>query len=180
MTLQPKWTSNFISLTDLAHSLRRGKNITHEQKVREPLPRVCIGSHCLLPISRHGADVHPGEKVIVIFFMIKFDRDNQISIDGVWYVLRDQLRKLKSAKYLSTVISEGQVMKHWKKHDINFAMSNSVTELWRRWIYLTIKYAILPKLNLISQTGEARMMFHDFLISFGISDIFVNHKQSNI
>ena len=64
-------------------------------------------------------------------------------------------------------------MRHWKKLDVNFAMTSSVTELWRRWVSLTIKCAISPKLLLISKTGEARVLFHDFLLLFCISDIFV-------
>ena len=114
-----------------------------------------------------------------VFFRIKFDRDYYISIDCVLYVLKDPLRKLKSAKYLSAVISRGWVMKHWKKHVVNFVMSSSVTELWRRWVSLTMKCAMLPKLLLISLTGEPGVLFHDFLISFCISDIFVNYILLN-
>ena len=46
-------------------------------------------------------DVHPCEKAIGIFFQ-----------NRVWYLLKDQLRMFKNAKYLSAVISRGRVMKH--------------------------------------------------------------------
>ena len=57
-------------------------------------------------------------------------------------------------------------MKHWKKHDINFSMAISVTELWRRRINSTIKWAIVPKLPSISQTVEAMVLFLNCLILF--------------
>ena len=109
-----------------------------------------------------------------VFFRIKFDRDYQISIDCVWYVLKDPLRKLKSA-----IINRGRVMKHWKKHDDNFAMSSWITELWRRCVSLTIKCAIVPKLLLISRSGEASVLFHYFLVLFWISDNFLNYILLN-
>ena len=65
-------------------------------------------------------------------------------------------------------------MKNLKKVDVNFAVTSWVTELWRRWVSLTIKCTIVPKLHLISQTGEAMVLFHDFLILFCIGGIFVN------
>ena len=74
-----------------------------------------------------------------VFFRIKFDRDYLTSIDCVWCVSKDLLKKLKSAKYLSMVITRGRVMKHWKKYAVNFAISSSVTALWRRWVSLTKK-----------------------------------------
>ena len=49
--------------------------------------------------------VHPCEKVIGLFFRIKFEPDGKISIDCVRFVLTDPMAKLNSAKYLSTVIS---------------------------------------------------------------------------
>ena len=54
-------------------------------------------------------------------------------------------------------------MKHRKKHDVSFAMSSSVTALWR-WVSLTIKCKVLSKLLLISQTSEARVLFDDLRI----------------
>ena len=51
-----------------------------------------------------------------------------------------------------------------KKHDVNFAMSSSVTALWRWWVSLTIKCTILSKLLLISQKGETRVLFDDLWI----------------
>ena len=110
-----------------------------------------------------------------VFFRIKFDRDYYISIDCVWHASKDPLRNFKGAKYLNAVISRGLVMKHSKKQDVNFAMSSSVAKLWRRYVSLTTKCAILPKLHLISWTGKASVLFHDFLLSFCISDIFVNY-----
>ena len=95
-------------------------------------------------------------------FRVEFDHEYQISTDCLWYVLKGPLKKLKSAKFPSEAISRGRVMKHWKKGDVNFAMSSSV-ELWRRRIDLTIKCAILHKLHSIAQTVEAGLLFQDFL-----------------
>ena len=89
--------------------------------------------------------------------------------------IKRSIEEVKSAKYLNAVISRGLVMKHYKRHDVNFAMSSSVTELWKVWVSLTMKCTILPKLLLISRTGEASVLFHDFLILFCINDIFVNY-----
>ena len=112
------------------------------------------------------SDVHPCEKVIGMFFQNQI-WSRLLDINQLCLVLsKDPLRKTKSAKYLSAVISRGWVMKHWKKLDVNFAMTSSVIELWRRWVSLTIKCAILPKLLLVWQTGEARVLFHDFLCYF--------------
>ena len=97
-----------------------------------------------------------------VLFIIIFDRDYWISIDCVWYVSKDPLRKIKSVRYLSAVVSRGRVMKHWKKHDANFAMSPNVTESWRRRVSLTIKWTILPKSLLISWTGETSELCYDF------------------
>ena len=58
-------------------------------------------------------------------------------------------------------------------------MSSSVSELWRWCGYLSIKCTILPKSPLILQTPVARILFHSFLISFCISEVFVNHTQLN-
>ena len=66
-----------------------------------------------------------------------------------------------------------------KKRDVNFAMSSSVMELWRRLVSLTIECTVLSKLHLISQIGEARVLFHDFLISFGMTDSVANYTLLN-
>ena len=67
--------------------------------------------------------VHPCEKVIGMFFsesnLIEIIRYQYIVF---WYVLKDLLTKLKSANYLSAVIIRDREMKHWKEHDVNFAM----------------------------------------------------------
>ena len=122
--------------------------------------------HNLSITKLHPYGVHPCEKVIGMFFQ------NQI-----WSRLLDinRLRlacikrateEVKNAKYLSAVINRGWVMKHWKKRYVNFAMSSSITELWRGWVSLTMKSAFLPEIPLISWRGEASVLFHDFLILF--------------
>ena len=94
---------------------------------------------------RDRSDVHPCEKVIGMFFQNQiWSRLLDITrLRFAW--IKKPLRKLKSAKYLSAVINRGWVMKHWKKHYVNFAMSSSITELWRRWVSLTMKCAFCPK-----------------------------------
>ena len=39
------------------------------------------------------------------------------------------------------------------------------------------KMCNLPQFPLISQTGEARVLFHDLLVLFCINDIFLNYTQ---
>ena len=39
------------------------------------------------------------------------------------------------------------------------------------------KMCNLPQFPLISQTGEARALFHDLLVLFCINDIFLNYTQ---
>ena len=47
-------------------------------------------------------------------YLKKIKKDTKVSIDCVWYVLKDSLAKLNSAKYLSAVISRSWVMAYWK------------------------------------------------------------------
>ena len=61
-------------------------------------------------------------------------------------------------------ISSGAERWNIKKHDVNCGMSSSVTESYRRWVYLTIKGAILPKSHMILQTGEAMVLVYDLII----------------
>ena len=123
--------------------------------------------------------VHPYEKVIRMFFQNQI-WSRLLDINRLCLVcIKRSIGEVKSAKYLRMVITRGRVMKHWKKHDVNFAMSSSVTALWRRWVSLTIKCTVLSRLLLISQTSEASVLFDDLQIWFCISDIFVNYKLLN-
>ena len=45
--------------------------------------------------------------------------------------------------------------------------------------FFDYKCTILSKLPLISQTDEARVLFHDFLISFYMGDIFIGNILLN-
>ena len=45
--------------------------------------------------------------------------------------------------------------------------------------FFNYKCTVLSKLLLISQTGEAMVLFDDFRISFCISDIFINYELLN-
>ena len=53
------------------------------------------------------------EKVIGIFFRIKFDQGPKISIDCVWYIKRsiDDVQNYQISKHGS---QEGPMMKNWK------------------------------------------------------------------
>ena len=51
-------------------------------------------------------------------------------------------------------------------------MSSWVAKLQKRWSYLTKKCTLLPKLLFTWEMSEAKMLLNDFIISFGIRDIF--------
>ena len=99
--------------------------------------RVVTGQIYLYPLSViHGGflKVHPCEKVIRMFFFQNLISSRLLDINRLHLVcIKRPTEEVKIAKYLSTIISRGRMMKHWKRHDVNFAMSTSVTELWRRW-----------------------------------------------
>ena len=105
--------------------------------------------------------VHPCEKVTAMFFQ------NQIwsrflDISGLCLVcIKRSIQEVKKCQISKHGYHQGPSDETLKKHDVNFAMSSSVTALWRRCVSLTIKCTVLSKLLLISQTSEARELFDD-------------------
>ena len=109
--------------------------------------------------------VRPCEKVIGFFQNKTWSRLLNINT---------KVKKLKSAKYINAIIGRGQVINYWKQHDwcqlCDVKFGHRIMEATGLFDYKMHNFT--PN-TLISQTGEARMLFNDFLISIWISDIFV-------
>ena len=129
--------------------------------------------NCATPIQRWwrnaylwGLIVHPCEKVIGMFFQNQI-WSRLLDINQLCSVcIKRSIEEVEKCQISKRGYQQGRMMKHWIKLNVNFVMISSVIELWRRWLSLTIKCAILPKLLLAWQTGEARVLFHDFLCYF--------------
>ena len=106
--------------------------------------------------------VHPCEKVIGMFFFQNQIWSRLLDINGLCLVcIKRSIQEVNKCQISKHGYHQGPSDETLKKHDVNFAMSSSVTALWRQWVSLTIKCTVLSKLLLISQTSEARELFDD-------------------
>ena len=106
--------------------------------------------------------VHPSEKVIGIFLQNRiWSRLLDINKLCLIYIKRS-IEEIQRCQISRRGYQQGASDETLKKARCQFCDIKFVTELCRRWIYLTIKCAILLKLQLMSQPGVVGMFFMIF------------------
>ena len=113
-------------------------------------------------------DVHLSEKVIRISWRL-------LDINRLCLMcIKISIEEVKKCQISKRGYQQGPSDKTLKKTKCQFCDVKFRHRIMEAVGLFDYQCAILHKLSLISQSGEARMLFHDFLISFCISDNFVN------
>ena len=94
-------------------------------------------------------------------------------------MLKDQLRKLNKCQISERGYQQGPSDETLKKVRCQFCDVKFGHRIMEAVGFFDYKCTILSKLPLISQTDEARVLFHDFLISFYMGDIFIGNILLN-
>ena len=124
-------------------------------------------------------DVHPCEKVIGMFFQ-KLIWSGLLHINRLCLVcIKRSILEVKKCQISKRGYQQGTSDEKLKKGRYQFCDDKFSHRIMEAVGFFDYKCAISPKLLLISQTGEARVLFHDFLILFCMNNIFVNYVLLN-
>ena len=134
--------------------------------------------------QEHGHDfwhadtlVHPCEKVIGIFFQNQI-WSRLLDINRLCLIcIKRSIEEVKMCQIYKRGYQKGPSDETLKKARYQFCdvkFGHRITVAMGLFDY---KMCNLPQFPLISQTGEARVLFHDLLVLFCINDIFVNYTQ---
>ena len=165
----------------IAKPRRRGKRSRHSRRMRNPQYYVSgkrpMGVNGFPPSTvpsrtRHDQFMHPSEKVIGLFIRNQI-RSRLLKINRLCLVcIKRSIEELKKCQISKRSYQQGLSDKTLKKARCQFCHVKFGHRIMEAMGFF--EYEILPKLLFISQTGEASVLFHDFLILFCLSDIFVN------
>ena len=121
--------------------------------------------------------VHPCEKVIGIFFQNQI-WSRLLDINRLCLIcIKRSIEEVKMCQIYKRGYQKGPSDETLKKARYQFCdvkFGHRITVAMGLFDY---KMCNLPQFPLISQTGEARVLFHDLLMLFCINDIFVNYTQ---
>ena len=121
--------------------------------------------------------VHPCEKVIGIFFQNQI-WSRLLDINRLCLIcIKRSIEEVKMCQIYKRGYQKGPSDETLKKARYQFCdvkFGHRITVAMGLFDY---KMCNLPQFPLISQTGEARVLFHDLLVLFCINDIFVNNTQ---
>ena len=128
-------------------------------------------------VSMVNLDVHPCEKVIGIFFQNQI-WSRLLDINRLCLIcIKRSIEEVKMCQLYKRGYQKGPSDETLKKARYQFCdvkFGHRITVTMGLFDY---KMCNLPQFPLISQTCEARVLFHDLLVLFCINDIFVNYTQ---
>ena len=134
-----------------------------------------LGQHLIIYILYNY--VHPCEKVIGIFFQNQI-WSRLLDINRLCLIcIKRSIEEVKMCQIYKRGYQKGPSDETLKKARYQFCdvkFGHRITVVMGLFDY---KMCNLPQFPLISQTGEARVLFHDLLVLFCINDIFVNYTQ---
>ena len=137
------------------------------------LIRICA----ILELVWNSPIVHPCEKVIGIFFQNQI-WSRLLDINRLCLIcIKRSIEEVKMCQIYKRGYQKGPSDETLKKARYQFCdvkFGHRITVAMGLFDY---KMCNLPQFPLISQTGEARVLFHDLLMLFCINDIFVNYTQ---
>ena len=155
----------------MTYPLKKGKNLRILKKISSILSScfnidVYICCCCI---------VHPCEKVIGIFFQNQI-WSRLLDINRLCLIcIKRSIEEVKMCQIYKRGYQKGPSDETLKKARYQFCdvkFGHRITVAMGLFDY---KMCNLPQFPLISQTGEARVLFHDLLVLFCINDIFVNY-----
>ena len=121
--------------------------------------------------------IHPCEKVIGIFFQNQI-WSRLLDINRLCLIcIKRSIEEVKMCQIYKRDYQKGPSDETLKKARYQFCdvkFGHRITVAMGLFDY---KMCNLPQFPLISQTGEARVLFHDLLVLFWINNIFVNYTQ---
>ena len=154
---------------EMVYVIQRRRKNTFQNVIRK-MAFILAPSKCI-------AVVHPCEKVIGIFFQnqiwSRLLDNNRLCL----ICIKRSIEEVKMCQIYKRGYQKGPSDETLKKARYQFCdvkFGHRITVTMGLFDY---KMCNLPQFPLISQTGEARVLFHDLLVLFCINDIFVNYTQ---